>query len=361
MDERFGEWLRDALADVDDDLLKRRWSGVETLVESLDVREIMDLVLYGTACRKYNGETIRKVRLAFWEHDNAFRMEGNDLELQRLCGAVVTRVLHGDSEHRMDIALACSCLKFGGTYDGFGSPAMSEEADKILQGLSVTTRSQDNLKKIAQRVIAPVRLLANVKQLIDQGHETIPITELSEILSETAKGLNRVARENVALHRALNIQKEETDILWWLVGAYSNDLKVPFETLDGPIAAIVAGKELADHVRRRPGPLSVANILRRMIRKSAGHTAAISLEALITRIPLSWRSNLVAETDEEALPYCPLLAAMAHSVSLEDDRSWVTPFRQHFPHSTELDISPEVLAYQMYCERVLAVGLEDWR
>ena len=33
MDERFGEWLRDAMADIDDELLKRRWAGVESLAD----------------------------------------------------------------------------------------------------------------------------------------------------------------------------------------------------------------------------------------------------------------------------------------------------------------------------------------
>ena len=69
MDERFGEWLRDALADMDDDLLKRRWSGVEALGENLQAPEIMDLILYCANCKPSNSETISKARLVFWEHD----------------------------------------------------------------------------------------------------------------------------------------------------------------------------------------------------------------------------------------------------------------------------------------------------
>ena len=35
MDERFGEWMRDALADIDDTVLTRRWGAVERLAGEL--------------------------------------------------------------------------------------------------------------------------------------------------------------------------------------------------------------------------------------------------------------------------------------------------------------------------------------
>ena len=113
MDERFGDWMRDALADIDDDILKRRWVGVEALGAKLEDEEVLDLLLYSTGCGTHDDATLQKVRSTFWEHDNAFRMEGNDLELRRLCGAILIHVLHGKSERRLDAALACICLHFG--------------------------------------------------------------------------------------------------------------------------------------------------------------------------------------------------------------------------------------------------------
>ncbi len=46
MDERFGEWMRDALADIDDTVLTRRWGAVERLAGELKEKEILDLLLY---------------------------------------------------------------------------------------------------------------------------------------------------------------------------------------------------------------------------------------------------------------------------------------------------------------------------
>ena len=155
----------------------------------------------------------------------------------------------------------------------------------------------------------------------------------------------------------MSILNEEVDVLWWLLGGYSNDLKQPFESMNGAVAAIIGGKELADHVVHLPGPISVRNILHRVIQKSEGNGAALPLGSAVTKLPMSWRRELVAEGADRALRYCPLLAAISHCVRLEDNPSWVTPFANHFPHSPNLEILPEVLAYQMYRERMLLLNL----
>ena len=77
------------MADIDDELLKRRWAAVESLADDLECAGVLDLLLCSTNCGVQNADAIEKVRRTFWEHDNAFRMTGNDLEIRRLCGAIV--------------------------------------------------------------------------------------------------------------------------------------------------------------------------------------------------------------------------------------------------------------------------------
>ena len=357
VDDRFGEWLRDALADMDDNVLKRRWAGVESLARDLDYWEIMDLILYCTHCRKHRNETILKVKQTFWEQDSAFKMDGNDLELRRLSGAIVIHVLCGESRHQMDIALACVCLSFGGLHNDIGLSAMVEEAEKVLQDLSVSIRTKGTVQKVTRQVIAPSKVLAKLKEMIEEGQEQVPIDDLQEIFLQYGKGLNQIAKDNRQLQIALEIQKEETNILWWLMGAYSNDLKQSFVNFDKPIAAVIAGKELADHVTHRPGPLSVTNILARIVPHSADNADVLSLDALVTKIPMDWKRKLSQEIGDCTLDFCPLHAAISHSVDLEDDASWKTIFSKHFPHSTAREVSPIVLGYQMYRERILALNL----
>ena len=362
MDERFGEWLRDAMADIDDELLKRRWAGVESLAADLECSEVLDLLLCSTNCRIQNADTIEKVRRAFWEHDKAFRMTGNDLEIRRLCGAIVIRVLNSDTDGKLAIALACACLNFGGSYGDFGLSAMSDEAECTLQGLSAAIRSKDTMEKqFPARVMVPTKILARVKQLSEEGHDHVPIQELHDVLIQFGRGINQVTRDNRLLQDALTIQREETDILWWLTGACSNDMNQPFAHMDAAVSAIIAGKELADHVVQRPGPLSVANILNRVIEKCGNPNVARSIGTLVTEVPMDWKRELSDSAFEGALPYCPLHAAISHSVTVDNDPSWVTPFARHFRHCPSVELSPSVLSLQMYRERMLSIELCDWR
>ena len=121
---------------------------------------------------------------------------------------------------------------------------MSDEAECTLQALSAAIRSKQAMeKRIAARVMVPSKTLARVKQLSEEGHDHVPIQELQDVLTQFGRGINQVARDNRLLQDALTTQREETDILWWLTGACSNDMNQPFANMDAGLSAIVAGKE----------------------------------------------------------------------------------------------------------------------
>lgn len=357
MDKRFGDWMRDALADIDDGVLKRRWGGVEALAGKLKQDEVLELVLYSSGCGTQDDATLQKVRRIFWEHDNAFRMEGNDLELRRLCGTIVIHVLHGKSDRRLNAALTCICLQFGGSLDENTWPALLEEAETTIQDMSAGVRSNDMLNQNAGRNILPSKVLGRMKELIDEGHDHIPLQDLNSLVSQFAKVINQLGSNYSTLKSALALQREENNILWWLVGGYSNDLERSFDGMSGAVAGTIAGKELADHVIHLPGPLSVGSILHRVITRTIHNDLPVTLESLVPELPMHWRQTLVAEGFDAVLRYCPLMSAIAYSVAVEDDASWVTPFSKQFPHSTKLEIPPALLAYQMYRERMLLRSL----
>ena len=358
MDERFGEWLRDALADVDDDILKKRWSAVESLASDLDESEILDLLLYTTTCPPQNEESIQRARKAFWELDKAFQMKGNDLEMRRLCGAVVTHSLSvADPPQRMRISLACVCLHLGAPQHDFGWSPLYEEAAGVLRHLAVRVRSGETEEDTPLNTAPQNKILARLKKMITEGHEQVPMNDLHGFLTQFHKDFKHVAADNRMMRTMLSIQKEETDILWWLLAGCSNDLKRPFSGLAPAVAALVAGKELADHIQHRPGPLSVEAILNRAIQETVDPEQPVSLSDALKMLPAAWKKRLAAHVNDEVLPYCPLLAAISYSVSVDDAPTWATLFSKSFPHSPELEVAPTVLALHMYRERTLSLDV----
>lgn len=361
MDERFGSWLRDAMADIDEDILKKRWSAIESLSSDLEHSEILDLILFCANGRMRDANTLAKVRRAFWTHDNAFNMENNGLELKRLCGAVVIHVLSGPSEHKMDFSMVIACLHFGGLHPDFGLPAMAVEAEEILQKLSSNIRSAAAVTGTAKRVINPAKVLEPFKQKVAANQWQQAIPDLEPVFAAYGRALNQLASDNGRIQAGLEIQKEETNILWWLTGAYSNDLEIPFKKFDRPVAAIVAGKELADHVIHRPGPLGAASILSRIILNGAGAAKTASLSDSVVAIPVAWKKQVANQVDDLALNYCPMLAAISHSVEVDNEKSWSTLFSKRFPHPIKKEVPVDLLALQMCREWMLALDIATWK
>lgn len=359
MDERFGSWIRDALADVDEEILRRRWSAVEVLVKSLEHSDIMALVSFCAIGRVRQADTLSKVKREFWNHDNAFNMEANGLELRRLCAAIVMHSL-SVSEHKMDFALATSCLYFAGLAPEFALPAMATEAEKALQALSKQIRPASPVAGTTRRAISPAKVLESFKESVAGNQWAQAVGKLEDVLGEYAKAVNMLATQVSRQKSALEIEKEEIDVLWWLVSDFSNDLEKSFKKFKKPVVAIVAGKELADHIQHRPGPLGAASILDRVISSGTGKLKEASLNECVLSVPSSWKRQLVEKTDAGALDYCPVLAALSLTVDVDDDESWTKAFAKRFPHSTDEKVPIQALGFQMYREWMLAVEMGTW-
>ena len=125
MDNRFGTWIKPAMADVDEDRLSKRWTAVETLLGELGHGEIWDLIVFCGQVGRFDEGTLTKVRKAFWTADNTFQMSGNDVELRLLAGAIVAIALGKTHEDQINHALAVACLSFGGMHTGFETTGIS--------------------------------------------------------------------------------------------------------------------------------------------------------------------------------------------------------------------------------------------
>lgn len=360
MDERFGTWLRPAMADIDEDRLTKRWAAVEKLSTELEHREIRDLIRFSAQVGTVDESTISKVRQSFWEQDKTFEMTNNDVELRLLASSTVIRILRNESSDQLDHALAVACLDFCGAHSGFELPALVEEANRALNSMSQAMRPANTLAKPQKRAVSAAAAMKQFKERIDAGQTQVMFPDLEAVLTDYGKAFNQLSADNSKLHTAIELEKEEIDILWWLVAAHSNDLEKPLSEFPKAPAAVLAGKELADLVAHRPGPIGAANILGRMLANGSGKKQKISLQNLVSKLPLEWRKKIATSVTEYSNQICPLLSAIAASVELDDEDAWIKVFARKFPHSTSAPLSPEILAFQMYREWMMVLEIETW-
>ena len=359
MDNRFGTWLRPAMADIDDGRLKRYWTAVEELSKQLEHSDIRKLIRFSAQVGKIDEDTLSKVRNTFFENDNAFLMTGNDFELRLLSSVIVIKMLL-DKTDQLDHALAVACLDCCGAHSCFELHSLVEEANRSLNTMSHELRPKTPLPNLGNEKINAKSVLKPLKAKAAKGTPQVEISDLEPILTAYAKSDNNLASNNEDLRTALELQKEEVDVLWWLVGAYSNDLERPYSELEKAITAVVAGKEFAELVLHRPGPIGATGILKRMLANGTGGSQKISLQELVPNLPMEWRERVSESVTEDSIQFCPLLAAISASVESKADDAWVSIFKNRFPRLLSTAILPEIFSFQMYREWMMVLEIKTW-
>ncbi len=360
MDNRFATWLQPAMADFDEEYLKKRWAAVESLSKELEHGDIMALVRFCSQVGEADQDVVSKLRDSIFKHDNTFIIGGNDLELRLLSSVIVIKILSDNDVNSLDYALFVTCLHFGGLHTGFELPDLVNLAYESLNTLSIELRSTDPLPTPQERLVNSAHIMKPLKEKMEQDQPHLMIADFEPVFTDVAKSVNQLATANSNLQTALELQKEEVNVLWWLVGAHSNDLKQPFSDLPRQVAAVVAGKELASLVSYRPGPLGVASILSRMIANTSGKSTDTSMQELVSQIPIDWRKQTSNALPDLSEMFCPLISAIAASSELDDSEDWIKLFQKHFPHNVEVIASLDIYAMQMYREWMLILESETW-
>jgi hypothetical protein len=157
------------------------------------------------------------------------------------------------------------------------------------------------------------------------------------------------------LERELTLVSEETNILWWLVSEYSRDLNQPWKVLKLPATSIIAGKELADLTRVIPGPVAGAAFLDRIVRCSgpAKSIRAVKLMHAIDRTPREWRERYPLKP-RGLLDLMPISNGIGLSLTVSDGDNWESVFENGAAIAADSTLAPNILAYQVFLERMLA-------
>jgi hypothetical protein len=316
MHSEFSEWFRAASLPLQDDVLQKRWAGIEAFqADRDDVVSLVEL-FFGFFADK--AAFFAKFRKVFQDADSSFRMRENNLELSVLAGASLVAVMKDSTMELGDFAalalVSCAAQNLRGT------PCVAE-----IPELAV--------KHLARRTV-------NRGQL-----DTDDISDLDE---------NQI--EIKQLRRDLDIIGEESNVLWWVFGETSRDTNKRWSDYSVSQTALMAGKELANLTRIAPGPAAAAALLDRVVKSAKSKPPAqIAVKDAIAELALEWRQKF--SKDNSAAPLrnlSPVSQGINMSVDLNDCDAWI----QSFGSTTRIQrggkIAPNLLAYQVYLECVMA-------
>jgi hypothetical protein len=360
MHVHFADWYREANLAPTAEVLSLREAGVVKVATSLEVSQIPELVRILLSLPARNMEYRTQFAATFREADSAFGSRNNERELAVLAGVTIAEVLAKRGEIACATALAVLCASFSG---GRTEPPVVDilgEAKEHLAAASRGLRADIALPSIAHEALAVDELITQVKKACEAN--TLPQVQpaLPEALGKITAGVNRLGMATSDLAQkcdaCLRVLAEESNILWWVFGAYSRALDKPFRDLDTAVASCIAGTELADLVVLPPGPASAHAFLDRAIRNSRdGMPQSVTVFDAISRSPREWRAKVVAGIDSLQLEeVCPILLAAKASLAVDEGSDWLPVFRKTCSADLKKNVSPLAIAVQAFQESLLA-------
>jgi len=358
VEREFGDWYRAAGITPSEDQLKRRWQGVEALATSANRVAVLDWVRLFYGLPPKQAETGMRLREAFQQADASFPTQRNDLEVQLLAGATVVATLATAAPSVTDVAaLAVVCADYRGhREDGRPIFVMHRARQYLLQRSIILRRGAAD---------APIRIPEDLKSLAAKPQEGAAQLEPNQAIRSIAGATVALARsfsevvEQLRLHDRL--QREESEILWWIFGGYSRDLERPFSDLEVPARCLVAAKELADLMDVLPGPVAAAAMLDRIIQgpNPGAKVSNVTLVQAIQRTPEEWLRSWCEgnELIQRHGDLCPTLIAAQRAVEAPGTDVWVTPIERITRVSVRIEVPPINLATQAYDEHRLLRAL----
>jgi hypothetical protein len=179
----------------------------------------------------------------------------------------------------------------------------------VLADLAWRRRARTRYDLIGDPV--PSRRAPGVKKALEafakEPDEQKTYDALQELMNELSRSRSHANQLAERVEKALAEEREQTDILWWLISGWSFSSDKKFSELDAGLLSLLAGLEMASLVRRPPGPPVVDAFLHQvLILGNASPDAEFDGELIAGDIiedllPVLW---------DQAIDFCPAIASL---------------------------------------------------
>lgn len=353
MDPEFGQWYRAEL-EPSAEMLAFRWNGIESFATDISVSDILDLARLFYKAKPRSEDAVPRFRHAFSAEDSTFRTQGNDFEIAILAGATICHILSKENTLSDVAAYSMICPQLAGKRTTFAVLDILNRSFAYIHSAAVSCR---------QTQIAPYEFVAtsSLRDTLKSLGEEWTTETLANKGAQVQKCLQTLVKENGQLAERLSGMaqdvvrfREDSNILWWVTGGHSRDLRKPFAGMDAGQVCIIAGKELADLTELMPEPFSAKAVLYTLLEKvGVDLTKQIVISTSVGCLDDEWRELWVSSIHNSiALDLCPIMFASLRA-SESDGSDWHSAFKTVTTVGAKSRIDPLDLAEQVYHECLL--------
>lgn len=316
------------------------------LSQKLSEEEITALVqLYYTG--RCNEDIFHEFVSLFKEIDNTFSDDLAD-EIRLLAGLILCEVVKQNKWKNL-IAVSeiyAQTFEFMG-YNSICKNVTNELADdfderriRIREEISLNKNKIEPLDK-------NINLMGTSEDQEEIEYNEDVVNNLDSILNKVNELVNQVNNANQLQNENIEILREESQILWWLLTGYSDDMKMKYSEINPKIAAIIIGKDLASCVSTFPGPFPIKSILIKALDFVNTGEETFSFNEYIDSID----DNIIEELIGDAVVDTPILFALMKKAE-NGIRNWITSFSKKFSFRDGAYSVIDV-AYETYLECIL--------
>ena len=353
MHKDFARWY--AAVSVDDNQARReaRWAAVTIIIASADHKGVETLLRLAYRSRQAPPvAAVQALRQAFKEADDTFEMSGNDRELQVLAAGCVAVLMETNHNTGAWAALAATTAALHGARkpDLPMDLAALGEAAIVRWGEANRTRPAVGAQRWDVTAFDFKQAVEKMKEVQTFDGATQAFTLIGEAVGAAVKNL---AKDQANVVRAFGhffqVQDEELQMLWWLVGQRSFDYDCAFEDVPPERQPLVFASELADQTKFVPGPPSVVGILSRAGLKER---KLVSITRTINSAKPEWLKDVLGEQEVSPIT-TPLHEAIKRQLETGAGDAWIAGWAASTGINDNYEVSALTLGNLFYRERLL--------
>ncbi|MDQ3816397.1 MAG: hypothetical protein M3362_01750 [Acidobacteriota bacterium] len=382
----FAHWIKTAaeVGKVSADKYDGRISTINQITEDIGEADALNLVRIYCNLIPANGDILQDFARQFQGNDPAFDIHDKPFIFQILAAISLIQVLNKANSRSADaVGLALSTKTLQWTHKTLPDEAVSvdletaakkylHEKSNRMRQVSAPTPISFSEKKINGANISDLKTAAEQSPTVGVTTTAMhtylsslnkAISSVDTRFSELVKPINAALE---SLYNTVKVNTEESNIYWWLAGAWSRDLEQPFEKLTAVEACLLLGKELSDLTEFQPGHNSAKGFLHRMFKFTKGRNPSatkedtykvnkgtVSIREVINSVPTNWETDWVNDSQAQTvIDFCPLHYALQKRRGAGDS-IWHKLFEQQTGIKSTSVYSLLDLSYQFYQERLL--------
>lgn len=355
MHRDFPRWYAAVAVGDDAQLRAARWAAVHAISQGVDAPMIEGLMRLAFATKQPpSNQALARIHEAHRTADDTFDPNHVGREMQVLAGASLAILMeaNGDSAATAALSVATTVLAGGRTTQlPMDLPALAETA---IERLADANRTRPSLNALMSAETPKIDFEPAATKAKEASWEAVGqafALAATNVRTAIRTLATRQASATRAIDRFIQVQDEELQMLWWLIGGRSVTLECAFDAVPANAQSLVFASELADDTASLPGPRSIRPLLTRVGLKER---KKLTLAAALGAAPATWLESLVGESDPSPVTQ-PIHFAIKRYLEAGGGDTWVPNWAAVVGVDGARQYSALSLGTLFYRERLLAI------